>query len=651
VQDSIAPSLACPYRAFPSNHLMASRHAPPRLLLLSALLAAGRAFGLLQRLPNDEWRERLADSISNLTASPEDEYDIPYEILLTRGKFANMGAEMAREFMLASEVAAEKNREQKTESIVECLPEMRAGVASGFLDIFSKEYKPRFVNAFRGVDMPAYFTVSDHRFKEMFRNFLVHAHQLTCASSDRIVVVNAALDKESYQECKGLESGIVQPTNVVPWTASSFTLRCIDLSGWLPQQLFEHSDQKFFQPWSCAYNMLLWTRPHIAAAAVEAATQPVMMIDTDVILHQNLLNLANTTLQACTDCVAITGREYQSDSKPNTGTVYTDKAGLPLLREWAKADPIFMNAKEGDQSAIQSLMSSNASLRAQLAVFAQAEVGECGIAGSYATHYNCLTGKKEHMMRVGHWDTRVYREPAQLRCRVVGEPVEMEPDTGAPQGTDLPMPKRSRIVGGRKAGEAEGLALVLPAGHRQLKFTSAASCQTWSCVTNPARFATDGLVSTIAHVSQLGNWTGDLGTVMQVGRVEITFDSCMCQPAGSMLIETSFDGVTWRTYGTLGEMKVWEGSRLVAFEHRLNARYIRVRPAATYTAIPHRSDQRFSLREVEAFGTSDLLEDDPLPADEAEKRLSLAKQLLHRASKMAQDVRRAGGTSGRAAWR
>lgn len=629
---------------------MASWHPAP-LLLVSALLAAGPAVGLRQRLPTDGQRERLADSISNLTASPEDEYDIPYEILLTRGKFANMGAEMAREFMLASEVAAEKNRQSKTESIVECLPEMRAGVANGFLEIFNREYKPRFAATFKGVAVPAYFTVSDHRFKEMFRNFLVHAHQLTCTGPDRIVVVNAALDKESYQECKGLESGIVQPTNVVPWTASSFALHCIDLSGWLPQQLFEHSDQKFFQPWSCAYNMLLWTRPHIAAAAVEAATQPVMMIDTDVILHQNLLNLADATLQRCSDCVAIMGHEYLSDSKPNTGTLYTHKAGLPLLREWAKADPIFMNAKEGDQSAIQSLMSSNASLRAQLTVFSPAELGECGIAGSHATHYNCLTGKKGHMMRVGDWDTRVYREPPQLRCRLAGEPVEVEPDTGAPEGTDVPMPKRNRIVGGRKAGEADGLALILPAGHRQLRFTSASSCETWSCVTNPARLAIDGLASTIAHVSQLGNWTGDLGTVMQVARVEITFDSCMCQPAGSMVLETSFDGVRWRTSGALGEMKVWEGSRLVAFEQKLNARYIRVRPAATYTAIPHRSDQRFSIREVEAFGTSDLLAEDPLPAEEAEKRLSLAKQLFHRASKVAQDVRRAGATSGRAAWR
>mmetsp|Transcript_121769 Transcript_121769/g.327055 ORF Transcript_121769/g.327055 Transcript_121769/m.327055 type:complete len:612 (-) Transcript_121769:91-1926(-) len=604
------------------------------LLLASALLAAGPAAGL-QRLTDEEDPLALARVIRDEIASPEDEYDIPFEIALTRGQLSD--AEDPTGQLLAN---------SEGQQSAQCEPEKRAKVAEGFLETFNRDYKPRFAAAFKGVKESAYLTVGDWRFKQMFRNFMVHAHNLTCGTSDHIVAVNVGLDKASYNECQAVAKGIVQPSNV--GSKGKFELRCIDISGWLPKELFAESAA---QAWSCAYNMVLWTKPHIIQAAVEAAEQPVMMIDTDVILHQNVLKIAPGVLAACKGCIAITGREYASENRQNTGTVYSGKAGLPVLREWARVDPDFLNAKEGDQSAIQSLMSSNASLRAQLAVFAQAEVGECGIAGSYATHYNCLTGKKEHMMRVGHWDTRVYREPAQLRCRVVGEPVEMEPDTGAPQGTDLPMPKRSRIVGGRKAGEAEGLALVLPAGHRQLKFTSAASCQTWSCVTNPARFATDGLVSTIAHVSQLGNWTGDLGTVMQVGRVEITFDSCMCQPAGSMLIETSFDGVTWRTYGTLGEMKVWEGSRLVAFEHRLNARYIRVRPAATYTAIPHRSDQRFSLREVEAFGTSDLLEDDPLPADEAEKRLSLAKQLLHRASKMAQDVRRAGGTSGRAAWR
>lgn len=637
---------------------MASRHPAP--LLLASALAAGRAAGLLQRLPDDGVRERLADSISNLTFAPEDEYDIPYEILLTRGEFANMGAEMAREYMLASEIAAEKNRQNQRESVAECLPGMRAGVAKGLLEVFNREYKPRVMAAFSGVSESAYFTVSDSRFQDMFRNFLVHAHQLSCASSDRIVVVNAALDKESFQECNSLD--IVQPTNVVPGTKSSFTLRCIDLSGWLPQKILQHSDQPNFQPWSCAYNMLLWTKPQIALAAVEAANHPVMMIDTDVILHQNLLSLAQTTLARCNTCVAITGCEYMSDNKPNTGTVYTHKAGLPLLREWANADTIFMNAKEGDQSALQSLMSSNSSLRARMRVFSLAELGECGIAGSHATHYNCLTDKRDHMIKSGHWDTRMYHMHAQLRCRLPTEPVQVEADTGAPQGTDLPMPKRSKIVGGKRAGEAAGLALVLPAGHRQLKFTSAASCERPSCVTNPARLAIDGLVSTIAHVSELGNWTGDLGTVMQVARVEITFDSCTCSPKDSMLLEVSFDGVTWRDYGSLGDMLVWEGSRLVAFEHKLNARYLRVRPSATYTSIPHRSDQRFSLREVEAFGTSHLVEEDAVPAEqarqnavvqreEAVEELSLARRLFRRAKDAAQDVRRAGGTSGRAAWR
>ncbi|CAK0810376.1 unnamed protein product, partial [Prorocentrum cordatum] len=140
--------------------------------------------------------------------------------------------------------------------------------------------------------------------------------------------------------------------------------------------------------------MVLWTKPHIIQAAVEAAEQPVMMIDTDVILHQNVLKIAPGVLAACKGCVAITGREYASEHRQNTGTVYSGKDGLPLLREWARVDPDFLNAKEGDQSAMQHLMQTDSRLQQQLAVFDLAQVGECGIPGSHATHYNCLTGKK-----------------------------------------------------------------------------------------------------------------------------------------------------------------------------------------------------------------------------------------------------------------
>jgi hypothetical protein len=324
-----------------------------------------------------------------------------------------------------------------------------------------------------------------------------------------------------------------------------------------------------------------------------------MMIDTDVILHQNVLKIAPGVLAACKGCIAITGREYASEHRQNTGTVYSGKAGLPLLREWARVDPDFLNAKEGDQSAMQNLMQTNSNLQQQLAVFDLAQVGECGIPGSHATHYNCLTGKKVNMQMRGHWDTRLYREPAQLRCRLPSDPVEVLEDTGAIKGEkNLAMPSRRMNLGGREAN-----------GASRLKFKGATSCSTMGCDANPAKNAIDGFVNTVAGVNQMNMWTGDLGKVMQVARVEVTFESCLCEAQDSMFLEVSSDGAAWRNYGSVSDVKLWEGNRVVAFERPLNARYLRVRPSASYSARPHRNDQWFSLREVEAFGMSQLLEE------------------------------------------
>jgi len=558
------------------------------LLLASALLAAGPAAGL-QRLTDEEDPLALARVIRDEIASPEDEYDIPFEIALTRGQLSD--AEDPTGQLLAN---------SEGQQSAQCEPEKRAKVAEGFLETFNRDYKPRFAAAFKGVKESAYLTVGDWRFKQMFRNFMVHAHNLTCGTSDHIVAVNVGLDKASYNECQAVAKGIVQPSNV--GSKGKFELRCIDISGWLPKELFAESAA---QAWSCAYNMVLWTKPHIIQAAVEAAEQPVMMIDTDVILHQNVLKIAPGVLAACKGCIAITGREYASENRQNTGTVYSGKAGLPVLREWARVDPDFLNAKEGDQSAMQHLMQTNPDLHSQLAVFNLAEVGECGIPGSHATHYNCLTGKKVNMEMRGHWDTRLYREPAQLRCRLPSDPVEVTPDTGATKGTkDIPMPSRPhRIIGGRPEGEANSSS--------RLKFKGATSCSTSACEGNPAKQAIDGFVSTIAGVNNLNTWTGDLGKVMQVARVEVTFESCICEAKDSMLLEVSSDSVNWKNYGSVGELTLWEGDREVAFERPLNARYIRLRPSASYTSKPRRNDKFFAIREVEAFGKSELLQEAP----------------------------------------
>ncbi|CAK0827088.1 unnamed protein product, partial [Prorocentrum cordatum] len=152
-------------------------------------------------------------------------------------------------------------------------------------------------------------------------------------------------------------------------------------------------------------------------------------------------------------------------------------------------------------------------------------------------------------------------------------------DTGATKGTkNLVMPGRHRNIGGREAS-----------GASQLKFQGATSCSTMGCEGNPARHAIDGFVNTVAGVNQLNTWTGDLGKVMQVARVEVTFESCLCEKKDSMFLEASSDGVTWRNYGSVSDVTLWEGNRAVAFERPLNARYLRLRPALGTCAAAHGS--------------------------------------------------------------
>merc|ERR1719373_611098 len=81
-----------------------------------------------------------------------------------------------------------------------------------------------------------------------------------------------------------------------------------------------------------------------------------------------------------------------------------------------------------------------------------------------------------------------------------------------------------------------------------------------------------------------------------------------------MLLEASKDNATWTGYGSIGELVVWEGMRSVAFERPLNARYLRLRPAARYSSAPRRGDQWFAVREVEAFGLRELAQEQPQPA-------------------------------------
>merc|ERR1719188_196991 len=186
-------------------------------------------------------------------------------------------------------------------------------------------------------------------------------------------------------------------------------LTCISLAAWLPDEYFA-SDARIG---SCEYNMVLWTKPHILKAAVQASNYPVVLIDTDVIIYKDLLKLGHKLLARNHAKKIITGRE--KNNQANTGTIYASReVSMPFLEEWTKQDSQCLNGHEGDQSALQHVIQFIPGFREALETFHHKEVGECAIKGKYATHYNCVGRKHIVMESKDDWHEGMSMKPADF---------------------------------------------------------------------------------------------------------------------------------------------------------------------------------------------------------------------------------------------
>ncbi|CAK0791556.1 unnamed protein product, partial [Prorocentrum cordatum] len=90
---------------------------------------------------------------------------------------------------------------------------------------------------------------------------------------------------------------------------------------------------------TCRYNMIIWTKPHILKSALQASSHGVLMIDTDVVVRQDILQESVQRLTQKKGASIVTGIENTRADRINTGTVFITPTGrmfTEIMDEWIK---------------------------------------------------------------------------------------------------------------------------------------------------------------------------------------------------------------------------------------------------------------------------------------------------------------------------
>jgi len=248
----------------------------------------------------------------------------------------------------------------------------------------------RIEEVFQSVEGPTYLTVSESRNKALLHNFLAHAQRVTLVDSVKSTVVAVQLDEDGMAACK---------LAAQHYSTAWLRVECVSLAGWLPNEFFGSGVNA--GPWTCVYNMIIWSKPEIFLTATNASEHDVMLIDTDVVIYHDMFKLGREAFENNTDAKLAVTHELHGFRNPNTGVVLGTKQGLEMLEWWVWENFRCVNQFSGDQTAFSNLAKFGDGLRfwKQLAVIRWPVVGQCGNQGTWATHYNCLGGRKEKGMK------------------------------------------------------------------------------------------------------------------------------------------------------------------------------------------------------------------------------------------------------------
>jgi len=270
-----------------------------------------------------------------------------------------------------------------------CAPEERETLARSLKEKYREEFESKIEDVFQSVERPTYLTVGESRNKAILRNFLAHVESTTRVDNVTSTVVNVQLDVDGMAACKEAE---------LHYTTERLHIECVNLAGWLPSVFFGSGINA--GPWSCVYNMIIWSKPEIFLTATNTSQHDVMLIDTDVVIYHDMFKLGEEAFFNNSEAKLAVAHELRGYRNPNTGVVLGTKAGVDMISWWTWENFHTVNQFSGDQTAFSNLakFGDNLHFWKQLAVIRWPEVGQCGNQGIWATHYNCMGGKKQRFM-------------------------------------------------------------------------------------------------------------------------------------------------------------------------------------------------------------------------------------------------------------
>jgi len=275
-----------------------------------------------------------------------------------------------------------------------CAAEKRPTLARSFQKLYKEQYESKIEAVFKSVVRPTYLTVGEGRNNALLRNFLAHVKEVTKVDDVSSTVVAIQLDGDGMVQCE--------------WAAEHYAterldIRCISLAGWLPSEFFGAGINS--GPSTCVYNMIIWSKPDIFLTATKASDHDVLLIDTDVMIYHDMFKLRDEAFRNYTDGLMAVTHELHGRRNPNTGAVYGTKRGIDMIERWSEENINCVNEFAGDQTAFGNLAKFGGEFWKKLAVIRFPEVGQCGFRGSWATHYNCLGGRKKKVMKNhGDWN-------------------------------------------------------------------------------------------------------------------------------------------------------------------------------------------------------------------------------------------------------
>lgn len=268
------------------------------------------------------------------------------------------------------------------------------------------QLKLRFRHMMKHMSGPAMMITNTFHLNCFVDNFL---SMVAKSKESNTTVVVASLDKKSQAFCLERKSSC----------EDNLDLRCLDMVGWIGDGGDPSKAQHGLQFDSCDYIKVTWAKPALLYHAAQASKYPVMMIDSDIVVHGDLLKWIEENQRS--DAKIVTGDDGGvSHQRANTGITYVDQRSHAVLDEWTNQAGLaeIVRSARGEQEAVTASINITGHME-YLQTIPREIVGQCGQRWSdspMATHYNCIGKKIMNMTLRDEW------QPRDATCLALGAP-------------------------------------------------------------------------------------------------------------------------------------------------------------------------------------------------------------------------------------